>query len=203
MRPNLSRRSESCQIRRDSYRSILSPQTRQLGAGGRLHRRRGWQPHLQALGISESGSGLIRPPLMSLYSYINKRINGQQILVVVWCGWGSRGSMKRKYKYIYIYICARSSKAADFELQRESCLQQCVSLRYIFKEGTLKVSLEKEVLRPPRRSVCCIPGLQRHDKKFSFFSSTSQIRAKNTILELCWCCCLSHWVIQRINISRL
>lgn len=44
-------------------------------------------------------------------------------------------------KRIYIF-CAPSSKAADFELHRELGLQQCVSLRYIFKEGTLKVSLE-------------------------------------------------------------
>lgn len=101
MQPNLSRRSESCQIRRDSYRSILSPQTCQLHPRWkRLCQRRGWQSYLWALGIVAFGSGL-SDLLWCLFT--NASTNTST---------ANRHSGKSIY---HIYICALSSTAAGFE----------------------------------------------------------------------------------------
>lgn len=53
-RPNLSHRTETFQIKADSYHSVSSPQMRPLRGVTRLREQRARQPYLAALGISEA-----------------------------------------------------------------------------------------------------------------------------------------------------
>lgn len=57
-RPNLSHRTESCQIKADSYHSVSSPQTRQLRSAGDYADGERDSPIWRLLGIGEALSDL-------------------------------------------------------------------------------------------------------------------------------------------------